>query len=297
MADLELKNPAGALARSAKSEHAPAKDDLAVVERLERSLADIDALEKELSQEAARDLSGDRELLDYPLPTGFLMTVIIPVYNEVATIGQVLGRLCECPVPKDVIVVDDASSDGTRSVLELWQSAPGIRLIFKERNEGKGAAIRTGLSDARGGVIVIQDADLEYHPRDIPALIKPIVEGQADVSYGSRFIGYDRFAGAWWQALANRALTFLSNRMTGTRLTDMETGYKAFSRDAILGIRLTQDRFGFEPEVTAKLARRGSRFVETPVRYFPRGYSEGKKIRFRDAFYAIYAILRFGWGD
>lgn len=293
MSGLDLKNHSPSNASSAARSNAPAEEYLQTLVRLERSLAELDALDHELG----RELTVDGELIDYVLPTGFLLSVIVPVFNEVATIGQVLARLSECPLPKEIIVVDDASNDGTRSVLELWQSAPGIRLVYKERNAGKGAAIRTGLSEAHGGVIVIQDADLEYDPRDIPSLIKPIVQGEADASYGSRFIGYDRFAGAWWQALANRTLTFMSNRTTGARLTDMETGYKAFTREAILGIHLTQDRFGFEPEVTAKLARRGYRFVETPVRYVPRGFAEGKKIRLKDAFCAMYAIARFGWGD
>lgn len=279
--------------RTAEADVAPLEDRLATLERLERSLDQLESLEKEIG----RELRVDSEKLDFVVPAGFLLTVIVPVYNEVATIGQVLSRLTACPLPMEIVVVDDASTDGTQSVLELWQSAPGIRLIFKQQNAGKGAAIRTGLSESRGGVILVQDADLEYDPRDIPALIKPIIEGTADVSYGSRFIGYDRFAGTWWQALANRLLTFLSNRTTGARLTDMETGYKAFTRESILGIRLTQDRFGFEPEVTAKLARRGCRFVETPVRYSPRTFAEGKKIRLKDAFYALYAIYRFGWGD
>lgn len=271
----------------------PGESRSTTVSRLERSLEQLDSLSDAIGQE----LRVDRELLDYELPKGFLLTVVVPVYNEVATIGQVLTRLTACPIPMEIIVVDDASTDGTRSVLEIWQSAPGIRMVFKERNAGKGAAIRSGLTEARGAVVLIQDADLEYDPRDIPALIKPIVQGDADIAYGSRFIGYDRFAGAWWQAIANRVLTFLSNRLTGVRLTDMETGYKAFTRESILGIHLTQDRFGFEPEVTAKLSRRGYRFVETPVRYAPRSFSDGKKIRLKDAFHAVYAIFRFGWGD
>ena len=272
---------------------APLEEHLETLERLERTLDQLD----QLQQEIGRELTVDGESIGYEIPTGFLLSVIVPVYNEVATIGEVLSRLAASPIPKEVIVVDDASTDGTRSVLELWQSAPGIRIVFKEQNAGKGAAIRTGLAEARGGVVLVQDADLEYDPRDIPTLIKPIIQGTADVAYGSRFIGYDRFAGAWWQALANRLLTFLSNRTTGARLTDMETGYKAFTREAILGVRLTQDRFGFEPEVTAKLARRGCRFVESPVRYVPRSFAEGKKIRFKDALFALYAICRFGWGD
>jgi glycosyltransferase involved in cell wall biosynthesis len=279
--------------KEAASGLAPLEDRLSTLERLEHTLEQIDSLQTEI----ARELTIDGEPLDFEIPAGFLLTVIVPVYNEEATIGQVLSRLMACPVPKEIVIVDDASTDGTRSVLELWQSAPGVRLVFKERNGGKGAAIRMALSEARGAVILVQDADLEYDPRDIPELIKPIIQGNADVVYGSRFAGYDRFAGAWWQALANRGLTFLSNRTTGGRLSDMETGYKAFSRDAILSIHLTQDRFGFEPEVTAKLARRGFRFTETPVRYVPRGFAEGKKIRLKDAFYALYAIFRFGWGD
>jgi glycosyltransferase involved in cell wall biosynthesis len=272
---------------------APTEDRYGTLERLERSLQQLENLENEIRKE----IRVDDEPLGYTLPTGFLLSVIVPVYNEVATIGQVLSRLAACPIPMEIVVIDDASTDGTRNVLELWQSASGVRIIFKERNAGKGAAIRSGLSEARGAVILVQDADLEYDPRDIPALIKPIVRGEADIAYGSRFIGYDRFAGAWWQALANRTLTFFSNRLTGARLTDMETGYKAFTRESILGIHLTQDRFGFEPEVTAKLARRGYRFTEMPVRYTPRSFADGKKIRLKDAFFALYAIVRFGLGD
>lgn len=293
MSGSELLNQGPSVASTNRSNSAPHQDYVDTLERLERSLEELDSLDRQLE----RELIVDGEPLDYMLPAGFLMSVIVPVYNEVATIGQVLAKLCECPLPKEIIIVDDASNDGTRSVLELWQSAPGIRLVYKEQNAGKGAAIRTGLSEARGGVILIQDADLEYDPRDIPALIKPIVLGEAEVAYGSRFIGYDRFAGTLLQGVANRALTFFFNCTTGAGLTDMETGYKAFTREAILGIRLTQDRFGFEPEVTAKLARRGCRFVETPVRYRPRGFSEGKKIRFKDGLKALYAIGRFGFGD
>lgn len=291
MSQLDLKSRPVA---SQQLDLEPLEERLAALERLEESLAQLESLEKELDRELIGD---DGDVLDFTVPPGFLLSVIVPVYNEEATIGQVLSRLIRCPLPMEIIVVDDASTDGTRSVLDLWQSAPNIRLIFKEQNEGKGAAIRTGVSDARGGVILVQDADLEYDPRDIPSIVRPILLGEADVVYGSRFAGYDRFAGTWLQSIANRVLTFLSNRTTGVRLTDMETGYKAFTREAILGIRLTQDRFGFEPEVTAKLARRGARFVETPIRYSPRTYAEGKKIGVKDAFHAIYAIARFGWGD
>jgi glycosyltransferase involved in cell wall biosynthesis len=239
----------------------------------------------------------DVEPLAFRLPPGFLLSLVIPVYNEERTIATILARVAALPIPKEIIVVDDCSCDGTRDVLRNLESARDLQIIFKPRNEGKGAALHTAFAVARGDVVVVQDADLEYDPRDIPALLRPIVEDGADVVYGSRFLDdvpQDPSATHRW---GNRLLTTCSNLTTGLRLTDMETCYKAFRRSLLGQIKLCQQRFGFEPEITAKLARRGCRFLEVPVRYRARGYGEGKKIGWRDALNAFYCIARYGWRD
>lgn len=229
---------------------------------------------------------------DYP--PGFLLSIVIPVFNEAGTLETILARVRELDVPQEIVIVDDHSSDGTRSILSQYENEPNIHVITKPQNQGKGAALRTGFAQAGGDIIVIQDADLEYNPNDIPALLEPILNDQADVVYGSRYYGERVNDQSRIHRWGNQLLTWASNRTTGLKLTDMETCYKAFRREAIRGLVLEQDRFGFEPEVTAKLARRGYRFVEVPIRYDARGYREGKKIGWRDLLNALFCIWRYG---
>ncbi|MDA1049797.1 MAG: glycosyltransferase family 2 protein [Planctomycetota bacterium] len=233
----------------------------------------------------------------FEIPADLRVSVVIPVYNEKKTIFDVIARVKALPFETEIIVVDDCSTDGTRGWLETVRGAPGLKLILKDQNEGKGAALRTGFAVATGHIVVVQDADSEYDPRDIENVIRPIVAGEADVSYGSRYL-YRRCSDrSFLHRLANRALTAASNLFTGLRLTDMETCHKAFRRHVIRDLPLKQNRFGFEPEVTAKLARRKYRVTETPSSYKPRGYAEGKKIGIRDALNAIYCIARYGLAD
>lgn len=241
-----------------------------------------------IQQNARRARSG-REY-----PPGFLLSVVIPVFNEERTLETLIERVRAIDVPKEIVIVDDHSSDGTRRILSRYEQESNIHVIAKPTNQGKGAALRTGFAQACGDVIVIQDADLEYHPDDIPALLEPILHDEADVVYGSRFLEKDRGDRSRIHRWGNRLLTWASNRTTGLQLTDMETCYKAFRREAIRAVALEQDRFGFEPEVTAKLARRGYRFVEVPIQYDARGYDEGKKIGIRDLLNAFFCIWRYG---
>jgi glycosyltransferase involved in cell wall biosynthesis len=266
----------------------PAAED--IVSRAERKLAEIEALWDlmELDEQPAAP---------FQLPASLRVSVVIPVYNEKRSIFDVIARVKALPFDTEIIVVDDCSTDGTRGWLETVRGAPGLKLILKDQNEGKGAALRTGFAVATGHVVVVQDADLEYDPRDIETVIRPIVAGEADVSYGSRYF-YRRSGDlSFFHRLVNRVLTTASNLFTGLRLTDMETCHKAFRTDVIRNLPLKQDRFGFEPEVTAKLARRKYRITETPSSYKPRGYAEGKKIGIRDAFNAFYCIARYGFAD
>jgi glycosyltransferase involved in cell wall biosynthesis len=264
----------------------------------------------DLEKLAAR-LDADHEFTvaapEYVLPEGFLLSVVIPVYNEAATIARVIERLRLLRLPLEMVIVDDRSTDGTRELLRRYEEDADVRIVYKPVNEGKGAALRTGFAQARGDVVVVQDADLEYDPRDLVRLVRPIVEGRAEVVYGSRYLDdageCDEFRRRRLRdrsplhRFGNGALTWASNRFTGLRLTDMETAYKAFRRDVIQSLSLHQDRFGFEPEVTARLARRGVRIAEAPVSYRPRGYAEGKKIGFRDALNTLYCIVRYGVWD
>lgn len=231
-----------------------------------------------------------------PNTTG-LLSVVIPVFNELNTIGRILTRVAALPLKLELVIVDDFSTDGTREVLQRLVGLPHVQVILKEKNEGKGAALRTGFQHATGDYVVVQDADLEYDPRDIPELIQPLVRGEADVVYGSRFIGEELQDESWIHRAGNAVLTGASNLFSGLRLTDMETCYKAFNRDVIKDIEIEQDRFGIEPEITAKLARRGYRFVEVPISYDSRGYAEGKKIGVKDLINAIYCIGRYGVSD
>ncbi|MCA9290013.1 MAG: glycosyltransferase family 2 protein [Phycisphaerales bacterium] len=227
-----------------------------------------------------------------------LLSVVIPVYNEVETIETLLDRVRAVPLEKEIILVDDASTDGTREVLRRFEGEPGYRVLLHETNQGKGAALRTGFGAATGDIILIQDADLEYDPQEYPRLIAPIVDGRADVVYGSRFLGGEgnrvlRF----WHAVGNKVLTFVSNCFSNLYLTDMETCYKVFRREAIEGIELQESRFGIEPELTAKLAKRRLRFYEVGISYNGRSYGEGKKIGWRDGLRAIWCIVRYNLGD
>src|SRR5436190_5878142 len=227
-----------------------------------------------------------------------LLSVIVPCYNERATVAELLRRVRAVPVDKEIIVIDDKSTDGSKDVVAaLAAQWPEIRHILQPVNMGKGAALRRGIEEARGDIVIIQDADLEYDPDEYPKLIQPIVDGHADVVYGSRFEGYPRRVMLYWHRLGNTFLTHLSNMVTNLDLTDMETCYKVFRREVIQSIKLRSDRFGFEPEVTAKVARRGYRIYEVPISYYGRDYWEGKKINWRDGFSAIWTILKFGLFD
>ncbi len=227
----------------------------------------------------------------------FMLSVVVPVYNEEHTIARVISRIAALPLNTEIIVVDDDSTDGTRQVLSRLTDVTNLKIYLKHPNQGKGAALRTGFAQSSGDYIVIQDADLEYDPRDIPRLLQPLLSKQADVVYGSRYIGDTPQDGSLVHRMGNAVLTGASNLMNGLQLTDMETCYKAFTREVIDSISIDQDRFGIEPEITAKLARRGFRFVEVPISYQSRSYQEGKKIGVKDLFNAIYCIGRYGVSD
>lgn len=235
-----------------------------------------------------------RQIGIFPIPEGFKLSVVIPVYNEKQWLGELVRRVEATPIPKEIILVDDCSTDGTRDLLKEME-ARGHRVIYQEVNQGKGAALRTGFANATGNVILVQDADLEYDPAEYPRLVQPIIEGRADVVYGSRFIGESHRVLYFWHYVANKFLTTLSNMFTNLNLTDMETCYKVFRREVLQDIRLKSNRFGFEPEVTAKVAkhRPAWRVYEVPISYSGRTYEEGKKIGLKDAFQALYCIIRY----
>ena len=226
------------------------------------------------------------------------LSVIIPVYNERATIREILNRVraVDVGMEKEIIVVDDGSTDGTRELLREEEARGDILLVFHERNQGKGAAVRTGIERASGDIILIQDADLEYDPRDYPQLLQPLIEGKASVVYGSRFLG-PRKAMLFWHALGNKFLTLVTNILYDSILSDMETGYKAFRAEVIKGIPLRSRRFEFEPEVTAKILKRGHRIYEVPISYTGREYHEGKKITWRDGFIALWTLIKYRFVD
>lgn len=240
------------------------------------------------------------------------VTVVMPVYNERGTIEEILRRVVENGIRKEVVVVDDGSTDGTREILQAMQQrqAKGeretpaqdggdaialadLRFLFQAQNQGKGAALRCGFAEATGDIVLVQDADLEYDPDDYSKLLEPIVDGRADVVYGSRFLGGPQRVHYFWHYVANKALTLLSDMLTNLKITDMETCYKVFRREVLAGIRLKSDRFGFEPEITAKVAKGKWRVYEVPIVYAGRTYEEGKKITWRDGVQALWYILRY----
>jgi glycosyltransferase involved in cell wall biosynthesis len=234
------------------------------------------------------------------------LSVLVPVYNEEETLAEVLRRVCAVAISKEIILVDDGSKDRSREILARLQEENRraqdplneVKVFFQPQNQGKGAAIRTALSHATGDAILIQDADLEYDPKDYPQLLEPIQSGLADVVYGSRFIG----GGAhrvlfFWHSMGNRLLTLISNMLTNINLSDMEVGYKVFRAEILKDIQLKSNRFGFEPEITMKLAKRRYRFYEVPISYYGRTYEEGKKITWKDGIAALYYMVLFRFTD
>jgi len=250
-------------------------------------------LEKLLGQQACRQLG----ILN--IPKDFKLSVVIPVYNEKNYIREIIRRVQEVPIPKEIILVDDCSKDGTREILKEIEEEQGLKVVFHEVNQGKGAALRTGFGHTTGDVIIVQDADLEYDPAEYPRLIQPILDNRADVVFGSRFIGDCHRVLYYWHSVANSWLTTLSNMFTNLNLTDMETCYKVFRKEVIKDIKLKSNRFGFEPEITAKIAKRRPswRVYEVPVSYSGRTYEEGKKIGLKDAIQAFFCIIRYWIAD
>jgi len=234
------------------------------------------------------------------------LSVVMPVYNEAKTIEEAVRRVRDVPISKEVIIVDDGSTDGTRDILKRVaedsttpaDSQNEIAVFFQSENQGKGAAIKAGLAHVKGDVVVIQDADLEYNPQDYVKLLEPILSGHADVTYGSRFSGGGPHRVLYfWHYLGNQVLTLFSNMITNLNLSDMEVGYKVFRTDVLKDIDIKSKRFGFEPEITVKLAKKGCRIYEVPISYYGRTYQEGKKITWKDGIEALYSLIRFRFWD
>jgi glycosyltransferase involved in cell wall biosynthesis len=243
-----------------------------------------------------------------------VLSIIIPAYNEKFFIEEIIRRVMDAPYDKEIIIVDDGSTDGTREILNkisnieyrisniepearkpITHHVYEVKVIFHEKNMGKGGAVRTGVGAATGDIVLIQDADLEYDPKDYPTLLEPILEGKADVVYGSRFLGCTHRVHYFWHYAGNMLITLVSNMATDLNLTDMETGYKAFKREVFRGIEIKSNRFGFEPEITAKVARKGCVVYEVPISYYGRSYEEGKKITWKDGVKAVFTILKYKW--
>jgi len=225
------------------------------------------------------------------------LTVIIPVYNEKSTIREIVKRVQDTQFASEIIIVDDGSQDGTREILPELELLEGVRVILHEKNQGKGAAVRTGIQAASGELLVIQDADLEYDPKEYANLLKPIEEGKADVVYGSRFLGGARRPILFWNMVANKILTFITNILYNNILTDMETCYKMFKRSVVADMTLRSRRFDFEPEFTAKVLKRKVRLFEVPISFNPRDYEEGKKINAWDGFVAVWTLIKYRFVD
>jgi glycosyltransferase involved in cell wall biosynthesis len=296
-----------------ESESAPHKDDHPMIDQTAApdqaaiaeppSAPDFDTLVRLIGE------SNCRALGIYRIPDDLELSVVIPVYNEVKTLGYLVDQVRAVPIRKQIILIDDFSTDGTRELLHEWQtSQPDLTIGFHEKNQGKGAALRTGFTHARGQIVIVQDADLEYDPNEYSKLIQPIIDGKADVVYGSRFSGETHRVLHFWHSMGNKFLTLLSNMFTDLNLTDMEVCYKVFRKEVIQGIKLKSNRFGFEPEVTAKVARfqvpplegrpgRKCRIFEIPISYNGRDYKEGKKIGWKDGFQALWCIVRYAARD
>jgi len=255
--------------------------DRAVVDRVDQTLDHADQLLTDAQHDTAR----------------CALSIVLPVYNECGTIAEIVRRVQALDVDKEILIVDDGSSDGTGDIVEQLAQADGVTAFRHPQNLGKGAALRTGFAHARGEIVAVQDADLEYDPNDILMLMKPIQAGRCDVVYGSRYLSPVAQDPSWLHRGGNRFLTLLSNLFTGQNLSDMETCYKVMRRTALAGIEIRESRFGVEPELTAKLARRGQRIFEMPISYQCRGYDEGKKIGMKDGLRALYCIVRYGLAD
>ena len=236
--------------------------------------------------------------LDWSLfPRG--LSVVVPIYNEESTINEIVRRIDSTGLVSQIVLVDDGSQDGTRAHLEEMQKQgrQDLRIVLHSKNSGKGAAVRSGIAEVSGDIVLIQDADLEYDPSDYPALLTPLLDGRADVVYGSRFLGGPHRVLFFWHYLVNRGLTFLSNLLTNLNLTDMEVGYKVFKTEVLNDITIKSDRFNFEPEITAKVAKKRVRIYEVPISYSGRTYEEGKKIGVMDGFEALWTIVKYRFVD
>lgn len=232
------------------------------------------------------------------MPPKMTVSIVMPVYNERNFIDEIIKRVLDTGIPDELVIIDDCSMDGTRDKLEHikknWKNQKcRLNMVYHKKNMGKGAALRTGFQHVACDIVIVQDADLEYDPKDYPKLLQPILDGKADVVYGSRFMGDCHRVLFFWHMIGNKMLTFFSNMLTNLNLSDMETGYKAFRTEVIKGITLTSDRFGFEPEITAKVADKGCRIYETSVSYAGRTYEEGKKINWKDGIAAFWHIVKF----